>query len=55
MDDLLPFPNRQPQAASDDPFTEEAWQQAGLHGEAVPAVAHQYHIDDLQHWLDLSA
>jgi hypothetical protein len=58
MDDLRPFPNHRPPTPpvrDDEPFPEEAWQQAVLRGEAVPAVAGQYHIDDLQHWIDLSA
>jgi hypothetical protein len=58
MDDLLPFPrhpSRAPQAGDDQPVADEAWQHAVLDGDAAPAVAGQYHIDDLQHWIDLSA
>jgi hypothetical protein len=39
----------------DNATTEEAWVQAVLQGESVPAVASLYHIADLQQWIDLSA
>ncbi len=58
MADTMPFPRgktRGPENSEDREGPGPAWERAVLDGDAVPAVAMQFHIRDLQHWLDLSA
>jgi hypothetical protein len=58
MEQPRPLPIQCPSTAApepDMPPPDAAWAQAVLHGDAVPAVASLYHIENLQHWMDLSA
>jgi hypothetical protein len=58
MQEALPLPDGGDHALERWEGREEetdAWLSAVFLGEAVPAVAAQHHIQDLQHWIDLSA
>jgi hypothetical protein len=56
MTDAMPLPRgRTPEDWEDEEIPGEAWERAVLDGDAAPAVAVQFPIRDLQHWIDLSA